>query len=173
MENGAASAVRQTNRVIRTLSPFDISLISNYNIAMQTRDIVSLISKIREKVNRFIVSEMAENGIDGIGTSHGDIIYALFKTPRMTMADISQRINKDKSTVTALVEKLVQLGYVTKERSQEDARVVHVALTPKGSELEHSFESISHKMLDVFYINISDQEKEDLLKVLSKIYNNF
>ncbi|GAA0380720.1 MarR family winged helix-turn-helix transcriptional regulator [Paenibacillus motobuensis] len=140
---------------------------------MQTRDIVSLISKIREKVNRFIVSEMEKNGIDTIGTSHGDIIYALFTTPRMTMAEISHKINKDKSTVTALVEKLVQLGYVTKERSQEDARVVHVALTPKGGELEHIFESISHKMLDVFYSNISDQEKEDLLQVLSKIYNNF
>ncbi|WMT43171.1 MarR family winged helix-turn-helix transcriptional regulator [Paenibacillus sp. D2_2] len=116
---------------------------------------------------------MAKNGMEGIGTSHGDIIYALLNMPRMTMADISQRINKDKSTVTALVEKLVQLGYVTKERSQEDARVVYVALTPKGSELEQIFESISHNMLDVFYFNISDEEKEELLRVLSKIYNNF
>jgi len=140
---------------------------------MQTRDIVSLISKIREKVNRFLVSEMEKNGIDGIGTSHGDILYALFKTPRLTMADISKRIHKDKSTVTALVEKLVRLGYVTKERDSEDARVVYVALTSKGSELEPIFESISKEMLDVFYHNVSDQEKEDLLKVLKKIYDNF
>jgi DNA-binding MarR family transcriptional regulator len=140
---------------------------------METRDVVSLISKIREKVNRFIVAEMAKHGLDGIGTSHGDIIYALFKAPKLTMADISKRINKDKSTVTALVNKLVRLGYVTKERDGEDTRVVYVALTPKGIELEQIFESISKEMLDVFYLGISDKEKEDLFNGLKKIYNNF
>ncbi|MEC0231763.1 MarR family winged helix-turn-helix transcriptional regulator [Paenibacillus alba] len=140
---------------------------------METRDAISLISKIREKVNRFIVAEMVKHGIDDIGTSHGDIIYALFEKPRLTMADISKRINKDKSTVTALVDKLVRLGYVTKERDREDTRVVYVALTSKGSELETIFESISKEMLDVFYLNISDKEKEDLLNVLKKIYQNF
>ncbi|TVX99790.1 MarR family winged helix-turn-helix transcriptional regulator [Cohnella terricola] len=140
---------------------------------METRDVASLISKIREKVNRFIVTEMAKNGVDGIGTSHGDIIYALFKAPRLTMAEISKRIRKDKSTVTALVDKLVRLGYVTKERDIEDTRVVHVAVTPKGRELEPIFESISQEMLSVFYSSVSDQEKEDVLRILKKIYDNF
>jgi MarR family transcriptional regulator, organic hydroperoxide resistance regulator len=89
------------------------------------------------------------------------------------MADISKMINKDKSTVTALVDKLVRLGYVTKERDSEDTRVVYVALTQKGSELEPIFESISKQMLDVFYLNISDKEKEELLHVLKKIFQNF
>lgn len=140
---------------------------------MENRDVISLISKIREKVNRFIVSEMVKYGIEGIATSHGDIIYALFRAPRLTMADISRRINKDKSTVTALVDKLVRLGYVTKERDTEDTRVVSVALTGKGRELEPIFESISQELLDVFYSDISDKEKEDLLHILKRIYGNF
>jgi DNA-binding MarR family transcriptional regulator len=140
---------------------------------METRDAISLISKIREKVNRFIVSEMERYGLDGIATSHGDIIYSLFMKPRLTMAEISKGINKDKSTVTALVDKLVRLGYVTKERDKEDNRVVYVALTNKGRELKPAFEAISEKMLTVFYFNISDKEKKDLLNVLKKIYNNF
>ncbi|MFD0681941.1 MULTISPECIES: MarR family winged helix-turn-helix transcriptional regulator [unclassified Paenibacillus] len=140
---------------------------------METRDVISIISKIREKVNRFILAEMVKQGIEGIGTSHGDIIYALFKNSRLTMADISKRINKDKSTVTALVDKLVRLGYVTKERDREDTRIVYVALAPKGSELEPIFEAISKELLDLFYLNISDKEKEDLLNILKKIYNNF
>lgn len=114
-----------------------------------------------------------KHGVDGIGTSHGDIIYALFKKPRLIMADISKRINKEKSTVTALVNKLVRLGYVTKERDREDTRVVYVTLTDKGSELKPIFESISKNMLDVFYLNISEKEKEDLLNILKKIYDNF
>lgn len=151
---------------------FDICLLSNYIVVMQSRDAISLISKIREKVNRFIVAEMVKYGIDGIGTSHGDIIYALFMKPRLTMAEISKGINKDKSTVTALVDKLVRFGYVTKERDREDTRVVYVALTDKGSELKPIFESISKEMLDMFYLDISEEEKEVLLNILKKIYNN-
>lgn len=140
---------------------------------MRVKDGISLISKIREKVNRLIVSEMMEHGVEGIVTSHGDIIYALFKKPRLTMAEIAEKIGRDKSTVTALVEKLVRLGYVAKERDTADARVVYVTLTHKGNELKPMFEKISNTILNVFYLNISQNEKEELIRILNKIYNNF
>ncbi len=140
---------------------------------MATRDAISLISKIREKVNRFIASEMLKHGVEGIVTSHGDIIYALFKKPRLAMAEIAAKIGRDKSTVTALVDKLVRLGYVTKERDTGDTRVVYVALTHKGKELESIFEAISRKTLDVFYSGIPEKEKEELMRILNKIYENF
>lgn len=140
---------------------------------MNTKNVISLISKTREKINRFIVSEMLKQGIDGIVTSHGDIIYALYKKPRLTMAEIAQKIARDKSTVTALVDKLVRLGYVTKERDTEDTRVVYVTLTTKGNELKPIFEAISRSVLDVLYLDISEKEKEDLIRILNKIYNNF
>lgn len=140
---------------------------------MNTKDVISLISKIREKVNRLIVSEMSKYGIDGIVTSHGDIVYALFKKPRLTMAEIAEKIGRDKSTITALVDKLVRLGYVTKERDTEDTRVVYVALTQKGTALKPIFEAISMEVLDIFYTGISENEKEELTRILNKINNNF
>ena len=140
---------------------------------MNTRDVISLISKTREKVNRFIVSELSSAGMDGIVTSHGDIIDALFKKPRLTMAEIAEKIGRDKSTVTALVDKLVRLGYVTKERDTEDTRVVYVTLTQKGLELKPIFEAISQELLKTFYDGVSEQEKEELVRILNKIYSNF
>lgn len=140
---------------------------------MKIRNAISLISKIREKTNRFIMSEMLKHGIKGIVTSHGDIIYALFKKPRLTMAEIAEKIDRDKSTVTALVNKLVRLGYVKKERGTEDTRVIYVTLTNKGYELEPIFEAISSEVLDTFYLGIPENEKEELIRILNKIYNNF
>lgn len=140
---------------------------------MNTRDAISLISKIREKSNKLIETEMSQNGIEGIVTSHGDIIYALFKNKRMTMAEIANKIGRDKSTVTALIDKLVKIGYVIKERDTEDTRVVYVTLTKKGYELEPIFEAVSAKLLEVFYLGISEEEKEELTKILNKIYSNF
>jgi DNA-binding MarR family transcriptional regulator len=140
---------------------------------MSTKDVISLISKIREKVNRFIVSEMSKHGVEDIVTSHGDIIYALFNKQSLTMAEIAEKIGRDKSTVTALVDKLVRLGYIKKEKSTEDTRVVNVTLTIKGNELRPIFEAISKKVLEVFYLNISEKEKEELIRILSIIYNNY
>lgn len=151
----------------------DNGLISNYNPCMETRDVISLISRIREKVNRFIIQEMVKQGVDGIGTSHGDIIYALLHKHRLTMAELSTKIHKDKSTVTALVDKLVRLGLVMKERDQEDTRYVYVTLTGKGKELEPVFESVSSAMLKQFYRDITEEEQKTLLTILMKINHNF
>ena len=140
---------------------------------MSTKDVISLISKIREKVNRFIVSEMSKHGVEDIVTSHGDIIYALFEKQSLTMAEIAEKIGRDKSTVTALVDKLVRLGYIKKEKSIEDTRVANVSLTLKGNELKPVFEAISKEVLEVFYLNISEKEKEELIRILNKIYNNY
>jgi DNA-binding MarR family transcriptional regulator len=150
----------------------DKSLISNYNMAMTTSDIISLISKIRTKVNRHIELEMSRHGMDGIATSHGDILYALFGSQRMTMAELAARIGRDKSTVTALVNKLETLGYVSREKSTEDTRVTYAMLTQKGALLKPVFEKISDDIIEMFYKDVSDSEKDELLRILKKIYSN-
>ncbi|WP_244159163.1 MarR family winged helix-turn-helix transcriptional regulator [Paenibacillus polysaccharolyticus] len=148
-------------------------MISNYITSMKTRDAVSLISKIKEKTSRFILTEMTAQGIHDLATSHGDIIYALYNHRRMTMAEIAKKIRKDKSTVTALVDKLVRTGYVAKERDTGDSRIVHVALTAKGEALQPIFEDISQRLLDTFYTDVTDVEKNELLRILIKIHDNF
>lgn len=139
---------------------------------MNSNDIISLISKIREKVNKRLITEMERYGIEGIATSHGDILHALNHRSRMTMAEIASVIGKDKSTVTALVEKLVRLEYVAKERDTTDTRIIYVTLTPKGEELKPVFDKISKEILEAFYAGISEEEKEILFRLLNKIYSN-
>lgn len=140
---------------------------------MKTRDAISYISKIREKVNRLIEGEMACNGLEGIVTSHGDILYALFYQQRMSMAEIANKIDRDKSTVTALVDKLVKLGYVVKDRDTQDTRVVYVSLTKRGQELKPVFEAISEKVLTTFYSGLSEPQSVELAAMLDRIYQNF
>lgn len=140
---------------------------------MEAKDIISLISKVREGANRFITTEMEKRGIEGLVPSHGDILVALMKSERLTMKDLAQKINRDKSTVTVLVEKLIKQGYVEKTRDTEDNRIVLVTLTEKGKALKPEFEAISKDLLSVVYKDISQREKEELIKTLLKIKNNF
>lgn len=140
---------------------------------MGTGDIISLISKIRESANKFITDEMDKWGAKGLVPSHGDILSALLKHERLTMKEIADKIGRDKSTVTVLVNKLIDQGYIEKTRDIEDNRVVFVSLTEKGRELKPMFDSISKDLLSIVYKGVSEDEKEELLTILRKIKNNF
>ena len=140
---------------------------------MEAKDIISLISKIKESANGFITSEMDSWGVKGLATSHGDILSALLKSEKLTMKELADKIGRDKSTVTALVDKLIKYGYAEKTRDIEDNRVVFVTLTEKGKELKPMFEKISQDLLSKVYKDISQNEREELIKTLKKIKNNF
>lgn len=140
---------------------------------MKTDNSIHLIGRIREKANNFITQELERLGVTGIVPSHGDIIVCLLKDEELTLTEIANSINRDRSTVTTLVDKLTKLGYVASRKNPEDRRSSLVFLTQKGKELESGFIEISCKLYEIEYKNISDEEKEVFRSVLTKIHDNF
>lgn len=131
--------------------------------------ILSLISKIHEKGNRFIIKELKNNGAEGLVPSHGDILVCLYKNGKMTMKDIANCIHRTKPTVTVLVDKLEKLGYLKREASDEDSRSTNIVLTQKGEDFQATFEKISKNLNEMLYKNLSDKEIEILEELLKKI----
>ncbi len=133
------------------------------------KNLLSLISKIREYGNRFIIEELKRNGGEGLVPSHGDILVCLYEQNKMTMKDISDKIRRTRPTVTVLVNKLEKLGYVKREVSKEDNRYTYIVLTKKGLDFKPLFEKISDDLNDMLYKNLSDSEAVTLEKLLEKI----
>lgn len=136
---------------------------------MKLSNSLSLIGRIREKANGFIVRELERHGIKGIVPSHGDILVILFQGEKYTMKELADKINRTKPTVTILVEKLVDYGFVEKEKSNTDSRVTYIKLTKKGTELKPIFADISMKLNSKLFGDFNDQEKEVFEKLLHKI----
>jgi DNA-binding MarR family transcriptional regulator len=139
---------------------------------MKTTHIVSLISRIRYRANRLLVRELRARGINDLAPSHGDIISILFEVTTTSMTALAERINRDKSTVTALVKKLKALGYVETLDDPRDHRVTLVRLTEKGGDLEEQFDEISHILLETVYTGLSQREKEVIVAGLERIDRN-
>lgn len=121
---------------------------------MKTNDTISIICKIRYKANKFIVNEMNEYGMKGFATSHGDILSNLLENEKLTMKELAERVRKDKSTITALVNKLVEQGYVQKIRDEKDSRIVFVMVTEKGKSIGPAFNKISDDLIKTVYKGI-------------------
>ncbi|KDR96308.1 DNA-binding transcriptional regulator, MarR family [Peptoclostridium litorale DSM 5388] len=141
---------------------------------MNDKYIVYFISKTKKKMLKFIEKKLKEKGLDDLIPSHGNVLTALYENGgRLTMKEIAKRIGKDKSTVTPLVEKLLKLGYVEKEKSQNDKRVTYIKLTAKGRQIESKYDQISGDVYDVAYRGFSDDEKEIFLGLLKRLNDNF
>jgi len=131
--------------------------------------ILSLISKIHEKGNRFIIEELKNNGVDGLVPSHGDILVCLYKNNKMTMKDIANCIHRTKPTVTVLVDKLEKLGYLKRAASDKDSRSTYVILTQKGEDFKATFDQISNNLNKMLNKNLSENEVKLLEELLKKM----
>lgn len=131
--------------------------------------ILSLISEIHEKGNRFIIEELKNNGVEGLVPSHGDILVCLYKNNKMTMKDIANCIHRTKPTVTVLVDKLEKLGYLKRAASDKDSRSTYVILTQKGEDFKATFDQISNNLNKMLNKNLSENEVKLLEELLKKM----
>ncbi|WP_042199706.1 MarR family winged helix-turn-helix transcriptional regulator [Paenibacillus camerounensis] len=136
---------------------------------MDENKILAVIGRIHRSGNRFIERELKQHNIHGIAPSHGDILYQLFIREDITMNQLSCLIDKDKSTITALVDKLVRLEYVKREQDQTDGRIFRLSLTTRGRELKPVFEAVSSALLAAVYEGFAPEEKQLLVGLLDRI----
>lgn len=140
---------------------------------MKNKRLIALSSRLAEKANKFIISELKKYELSDIAPSHGDILSLLFDGQSYEMSEIAKKIHRTKPTVTVLVEKLEKSGYVKRIKSNNDARFTNVSLTQKGFELQPIFEIISKHLNDLAYSGLRDEEALLLEILLEKSIVNF
>lgn len=141
---------------------------------MNDKYIVYFISKTKKKMQKFIETQLKEHKIDDLVPSYGNIFTALYEHGgRLKMSELSNLVNKDKSTVTVLVNKLIERKYIQKQFSKEDRRVVYIVLTEKGQAFESVYKKISAEINAVAFEGFEEAEKEIFLRLLKKMNNNF
>lgn len=140
---------------------------------MNHRKIVSFASKLTDKANKFIISELKKNGLTDIAPSHGDILSILFDGKSYEMGEIAKRIHKTNATVSVLVEKLLKNGYINKTKCEEDARITRISLTEKGFALKPIVDAISIDLNKHVSNGLSESEALLLEILLEKSIEKF
>jgi DNA-binding MarR family transcriptional regulator len=139
---------------------------------MNYSNIAHLIGNIREKISRYLSRELERCAVKGLVASHGSILYHLFQEEQVSMKKLAEVVGRDKSTVTVLVDKLVNLGYVTKNNNGPDQRYSYVSLTKEGRGLEPAFREISDNLLATVFKDVSQEERREVVRILAKIDRN-
>ncbi len=140
---------------------------------MKKQRIISLSAKLTDKANKFIIAKLKKNNLSDIAPSHGDILAILFDGNAYEMGTIAKKIHRTNATVSVLIDKLVKNGYVSRYKSDDDARIIKVSLTQKGLLLKPVFESISEELNSHIYKGLSESEAMLLEILLEKAVISF
>lgn len=96
-------------------------------------------------------------------------LLAIYHHPNNKMSDISRRMSMEKGSFTTLVDHLIELGYVEKERSGEDKRRVRLCLTDSGIAVTKKIEQIFERRGAELLKQLTDDEQQELLQALITI----
>ena len=94
-------------------------------------------------------------------------MMALWENESMNVRELGSCLFLDSGTLTPLLKKLENKGYIMRSRSKEDERNLIVTLTDKGWELREQMLSIPGSMASC--VDLEPQEAAELYKLLYKV----
>jgi DNA-binding MarR family transcriptional regulator len=139
---------------------------------MRTDHVVALIGRVREKANALICSELERRGHPELAPSHGSILATLYDQGALPMGVLAKAIGRKKNTLTVLVKKLEEAGYVRRSLSSSDSRVSMISLTEKGEGFRKDFTEVSEKLLAAVWGDLEQSQKEALVVGLERLLKN-
>lgn len=86
----------------------------------------------------------------------------------MSVNVVKDRMVEKSPNTTRLMDKLIEKGLISRERCENDRRVVYVKITKKGLDLLTTIDK-ELKKKELFSVNLSDQEAELLSELLDKL----
>ena len=103
--------------------------------------------------------------------NHDELYKALCKVPSGKEKSRDRIIIElyMRSTVSEQTDILIELGYVTKHIDYMDKRISVVGLTEEGKRLGKSLLHSYDQFLNVLFSDFSDDEKDDLYRLLGKL----
>ena len=140
---------------------------------MDVNSSISLLSNIHTITADFITDKLKERGFPDFASSHGNILFQLSVNEKMTMGELSEKINRDKSTTTVLVRKLEKDGFISGEADPTDKRSRIIFLAEKGKQFNKTARELSSELLGTFYKGFSEEEKNNFFQTLLRIKENF
>ena len=70
------------------------------------------------------------------------VMMVLWQEDGMSVGKIAHKLELDSATLTPMLKKLEAVGFISRTRNKLDERVVEIALTEKGNQLQHEVASV-------------------------------
>lgn len=139
---------------------------------MEQKDIVKLnelLVNVYDDIEEIETKSLRSGAFKDLSITEIHTIEAIGLTGEKSMSEIAADLNITTGTLTTAIDKLIKKGYVIRNRSEEDRRIVYIALTKRGKLAYKIHESFHYKMVRSVITDLTDDEVQALIKGLNSL----
>ncbi|NVM46189.1 MAG: MarR family transcriptional regulator [Candidatus Lokiarchaeota archaeon] len=115
---------------------------------------------------------LKEYGIKELNPGQGRILFALWQKDGVPIHELSKKTQLTKSSLTTMLDRLQNSGFLKREDDENDRRITIVKLSEKSKNLQKKYVDVSKKMTEVFYGTLTEVEIDQFEAYLRRILNN-
>ena len=123
------------------------------------------------KLKQFIAAKLRQMEVP-LTPEQFILIDLLWNQGSMSQQQLADQMQKDKNSVTKLVDALERKGFVVREQNRQDRRSNTLVLTEKAEGLKHGAKQKGISILDEMLVGISEEELRSFLLTLHKLNCN-
>ena len=136
------------------------------NFAREARRLINQIMKNNELYDRTCLSYF------GVTTSQGRTVLSFPVRGSVNMNELSDSVGVDNSTMTRMIDHLVDKGLVYRKADIKDRRLVRVGLTLSGKKLHRELKKALHTFYRDSLDEIRETERLMIIKSLERLSNS-
>ncbi len=133
------------------------------------KEINSLLVEIYDDVGRIEEYSIKQGAFKDLSITEIHTIDAIGLYGSKTMSETALELQITTGTLTAAVDKLIKKGYVIRERSDMDRRIVNISLTKQGKLAYRIHERFHIEMVKSVIDEFTEEEEEILIVGLRKL----
>lgn len=115
---------------------------------------------------------MQRHGLD-LSKEQMIVLKKLHEHGDLNQNELALLTYRDKSSLARLLSKMEQKNYIFRRQNEEDKRINDVFLTEQGKLTYQKTRPVIKEIIDIMEQNISQEEKQHIIKILKKVQENF
>ncbi|WP_349255145.1 MarR family transcriptional regulator [Acetivibrio sp.] len=131
-----------------------------------------MISQIKQVQGRIFEKLLIKAGIEEFNGPQGRILYVLWQEDNLPIVELSKRTGLAKTTLTSMLDRLENSGFLTRVFDKSDRRRVRIAITDMARSMRDKYNQVSDDMNKIFYKGFSEDEILQFESYLEKILDN-
>jgi DNA-binding MarR family transcriptional regulator len=131
-----------------------------------------LIAKIHQAAGRIFSKKLKAYNLDAINPAQGRILFVLWEQDNISIQELAKRTSLGKSTLTSMLDRLEEAGYLRLLPSAEDRRQIIIKLTRKDKRMRDVYHAVSGEMTRLFYRGFTLNEVDAFERALMRILEN-
>ncbi|WP_150268458.1 MarR family winged helix-turn-helix transcriptional regulator [Paenibacillus tepidiphilus] len=120
-------------------------------------------------VTRQVSSRIKERIPDGLTNDQFSILRLIRGQERCTSTYLSEAVAVGKSSITAIINRLVEAGMLDRTRDEQDRRLVYLTLTPHGEEVYRIAEVEVQQIIAPYLLHFKEDEVEMFVTRFEKL----